>query len=38
VLTIAESARTLRLSLWDEDEERLIGFSDLARKTAAAAN
>jgi len=38
VLTIAESARTLRLSLWDEDEERLIGFSDLARKTAAATN
>jgi omega-6 fatty acid desaturase (delta-12 desaturase) len=29
VLTIAESARTLRLSLWDEDAERLIGFSDL---------
>jgi omega-6 fatty acid desaturase (delta-12 desaturase) len=38
VLTIAESARTLRLSLWDEDKERLIGFSDLARKTAAATN
>jgi hypothetical protein len=35
VLTIAESARTLRLSLWDEDAERLIGFSDLPPKAVA---
>jgi acyl-lipid omega-6 desaturase (Delta-12 desaturase) len=35
VLTIAESARTLRLSLWDEDAGRLIGFSDLPPQAVA---
>jgi omega-6 fatty acid desaturase (delta-12 desaturase) len=30
VLTMAQSARTLRLSLWDEDAGRLVGFSDVA--------
>jgi acyl-lipid omega-6 desaturase (Delta-12 desaturase) len=34
VLTIAESARTLRLSLWDEDAGRLIAFSDLPPNAA----
>jgi omega-6 fatty acid desaturase (delta-12 desaturase) len=28
-LTLRESARTLRLALWDEDANRLIAFSDL---------
>jgi acyl-lipid omega-6 desaturase (Delta-12 desaturase) len=31
VLTIGESFRTLRLSLWDESSEQLIGFRDLKR-------
>jgi acyl-lipid omega-6 desaturase (Delta-12 desaturase) len=31
VLTLAESARTLRLALWDEERARLIGFSELER-------
>jgi omega-6 fatty acid desaturase (delta-12 desaturase) len=29
VLTIGQSFRTLRLSLWDESKEQLIGFRDL---------
>lgn len=29
-LTLAQSLTTLRLTLWDEDERRLIGFRDLA--------
>ena len=33
VLTLKDSARTLRLSLWDEDAGRLIAFSDLADPT-----
>jgi omega-6 fatty acid desaturase (delta-12 desaturase) len=37
VLTIGQSARTLRLSLWDEDAGRLIAFSELSRATIAAA-
>ena len=28
-LTLAESVRTLRLTLWDEDQRRLIGFREL---------
>ena len=35
-LTLRESVRTLRLTLWDEDERRLIGFRDLRRRAAAA--
>jgi hypothetical protein len=31
VLTLVESARTLRLTLWDEDAGRLIPFSALPR-------
>lgn len=31
VLTLAQSVRTLRLSLWDEDRQQLIGFRDLRR-------
>jgi omega-6 fatty acid desaturase (delta-12 desaturase) len=31
VITLAQSVRTLRLRLWDEEEKRLIGFSDLSR-------
>lgn len=29
VITLAQSVRTLRLTLWDEDRGRLIGFGDL---------
>ena len=29
VLTMAQSVKTLRLTLWDEERERLIGFRDL---------
>ena len=28
-LTLRESVRTLRLTLWDEDERRLVGFREL---------
>jgi omega-6 fatty acid desaturase (delta-12 desaturase) len=31
VLTMAASVRTLRLTLWDEDRQRLIGFRELSR-------
>jgi len=31
VITLTQSVRTLRLTLWDEDHQRLIGFSDLPR-------
>jgi omega-6 fatty acid desaturase (delta-12 desaturase) len=30
-LTLPQSARTLRLTLWDEDEKKLVGFRDLPR-------
>jgi omega-6 fatty acid desaturase (delta-12 desaturase) len=36
-LTLRESVRTLRLTLWDEDERRLIGFRELRRRRAPAA-
>ena len=35
-LTLRESVKTLRLTLWDEDERRLIGFRDLRRRPAPA--
>ncbi|MEP6494569.1 MAG: fatty acid desaturase [bacterium] len=31
VITLTQSFRTLRLTLWDEEGQRLIGFSDLRR-------
>jgi acyl-lipid omega-6 desaturase (Delta-12 desaturase) len=34
-LTLKESFRCLRLALWDEDQQRLVGFRD-ARSSAAA--
>ena len=34
-LTLRESARTLRLALWDEDANRLIAFSDLQQASTA---
>ncbi|MDF2771117.1 MAG: fatty acid desaturase [Geminicoccaceae bacterium] len=34
-LTLRESARTLRLALWDEDANRLIAFSDLPQASTA---
>jgi acyl-lipid omega-6 desaturase (Delta-12 desaturase) len=30
VITLAESLRTLRLTLWDESRQRLVGFRDVA--------
>ena len=30
-LRLAESAKTLRLTLWDEDEKKLVGFRELRR-------
>jgi acyl-lipid omega-6 desaturase (Delta-12 desaturase) len=30
VLTLAESARTLRLTLWDEERQRLVSFAEAA--------
>ena len=30
VITLAESVRTLRLTLWDETRERLVGFRDIS--------
>jgi hypothetical protein len=30
-LTLPQSVQTLRLTLWDEDEKKLVGFRDLAR-------
>ncbi|MFQ5551794.1 MAG: fatty acid desaturase [Gemmatimonadales bacterium] len=33
VLTIPESIKTLRMTLWDEDERKLVGFRDLAKIT-----
>ncbi len=30
-LSIVESVRTLRMSLWDEEERKLVGFRDLPR-------
>jgi omega-6 fatty acid desaturase (delta-12 desaturase) len=30
-LTLPQSLQTLRLTLWDEDEKKLVGFSDLPR-------
>ena len=33
-LTLRESVKTLRLTLWDEDERRLIGFRELRRRRA----
>lgn len=34
-LTLAQSLKTLRLTLWDEDERRLIGFRELGAKRRA---
>jgi len=31
VLTLANSVRTIRLTLWDEDRRQLVGFRALAR-------
>jgi len=31
VITLAQSVRTLRLTLWDERRQRLIGFRDIVR-------
>jgi omega-6 fatty acid desaturase (delta-12 desaturase) len=31
ILTLAESARTVGLTLWDEDNARLVGFRDIAQ-------
>jgi hypothetical protein len=31
VLTMRQSVRTLRLALWDETTEQLIGFRDLKK-------
>ena len=36
-LTLRDSVRTLRLTLWDEDERRLIGFRELRRRRTPAA-
>ena len=36
-VTLRDSFRLARLSLWDEEAERLIGFSDLRRREQAAA-
>ena len=30
VVTMAQSVRTVRLTLWDEEQQRLVGFRDLA--------
>ncbi len=38
VLTIAESARTLRLALWDEDAKQLVAFSDLRGRRSSSAS
>jgi omega-6 fatty acid desaturase (delta-12 desaturase) len=31
VITLAQSLRTLRLTLWDERRQQLVGFRDIAR-------
>lgn len=36
-LTILSSLKTLKLRLWDEERQKLIGFNDLKRQTTAAA-
>jgi omega-6 fatty acid desaturase (delta-12 desaturase) len=33
VVTLGEALRTVRLVLWDEDQNRLVGFRDLQRLT-----
>ncbi len=37
VLTLRNSLRTLRLSLWDEERERLVSFKDVKRQLATTA-
>jgi omega-6 fatty acid desaturase (delta-12 desaturase) len=34
VITLAQSVRTLRLTLWDEDRQQLVGFRDAGRACA----
>jgi omega-6 fatty acid desaturase (delta-12 desaturase) len=34
VLTMRSSLRTMRLALWDEESQRLVGFSDVQGQTA----
>jgi hypothetical protein len=34
-VTLRESVRAFSLKLWDEDERRLIGWSELARRRRA---
>ncbi|MEO7085811.1 MAG: fatty acid desaturase [Gemmatimonadaceae bacterium] len=36
VLHVRDSFRTLRLSLWDEEGERLVGFSDISERARTA--